>query len=143
MAQRATVIPDLATLVDDAISKGVVFECDDWENSSHVSIIIPDHFSESDSQKLKQYASQVRFLIRLRTLAGWLNKEYFQWLHNESSVEIDPDHYGKLIELFAGGDRMLRFTFDFEGCIWGSKLCNGVAPDNYAPFLCEGCANGK
>jgi hypothetical protein len=79
----------------------------------------------------------MRILIKLRGLSEWLADEHEQWLHGESSLE--GDDYGKWIDVFTTSDRLLRWLFDFTGCIWGSRSCNEVALGGYAPVLCEAC----
>ena len=62
-------------------------------------------------------------------------------MHGESYIEAG--RYGDLIDLFVRADRLLRFLYDFEGCIWGNIGCEKAGPTGYVPALCEGCATGS
>ena len=135
MNSNATRPSTLATLVDDAIAAGAVFTTDpEW---ARVYCDLPSGFPTESLLQLQENAAGMRVLIKLRCLGGWLAEEHEQWLHGESLLA--GDQYGDWIDVFVGSDRLLRRLFDFTGCIWGSRTCNGVAPHGYAPVLCEGC----
>ena len=131
----------LAQVVDDAIAKGVEFRCEDWEKSSVVDVKFPVGYADEDRKSLIAVAPQVRYLLRVRELSRWLAKEYEQFMHGESYIEAG--RYGDLIDLFVRADRLLRFLYGFEGCIWGDIGCEKASPTGYVPALCEGCVTGS
>ena len=62
-------------------------------------------------------------------------------MHGESYIEAG--RYGDLIDLFVLADRLLRFLYDFEGCIWGDGGCEKASPTGYVPARCERCVTGS
>ena len=124
----------LAQVVDDAISRGVEFHMDDPRNTSVVMVKIPRGYSAEDNQRLKELRAPIRLLIKLRTLSEWLTRDQQQLLHGES--DVSPDEYGKWIVAVAGGDRLIRFIYGFEGCLFGDRGCGD------AVVRCENCAGG-
>ena len=133
--------PGLVEILDSALANGLKIKSKSVTKTSDVQIGWPEDFPEANKEQLKGKAPEVRLLWRVRALAEWLNGEYEQWQHGESVIEGDA--YGEWIDLFVSGDKVLRFVYDFEGCIWGAKGCNEASPTGYAPVLCEGCVNGK
>jgi hypothetical protein len=86
---------------------------EDFRTTSVVNIKLPRALPESDLRRLKESAAEVRLLIELRQLSEWLTSDQQQWLHGES--DIGPDEYGKWLDAFVGGDRMIRWLYDFRG----------------------------
>ena len=66
-------------------------------------------------------------------VSGWLTSAQQQWLHGES--DIGPDEYGKWLDAFVGGDRMIRWLYDFTGCLFGDRGCGD------AVARCEHCGS--
>ena len=102
-----------------------------------VNVTVPASYPADAFQALKDVAPQARFLIRLRAIADWLSVDHAAYMHGESTLEGEA--YGKWIDMFVAGDRVLRFTYDFEGCIFGVKGCDGASPTGHAPVLCDAC----
>lgn len=131
--------PNVAGLLDEALGMGIILKSENIIKTSVVEMIVPQNFPKALLEQLvsKPTKDQLRHLWRVRELSRWLSKEYQQWLHGESIIE--GDEYGEWIDLFVSADRILRFAYPFEGCIWGVKGCNESSPIKYAPVLCGGC----
>ena len=132
---------NLVDMLDEALAQGLEIRSDDVIKTSAIQMRTPTDFPTETMELLKDKAPEVRLLWKVRELSRWLNIEHQQWQHGESIIEGDA--YGEWIDLFVSGDKVLRFVYDFEGCIWGAKGCNEASPTGYAPVLCEGCVNGK
>jgi hypothetical protein len=131
----------IVEMLDEALSMGLVVKAKDVSKDGRVDMDIPPSFPKELLDQLtdKNNKPQLRLLCRVRTLSKWLSDDYQLWWEGKSPLE--GDQYGELIDLFVNGDQLLRFVYDFEGCVWGEKGCSSVT--GYAPVLCEGCANGK
>ena len=126
-----TLTSPVARLVDDAIAQGAVFTIDDFTKTSIVKVKTPPTLSKELRQGLKKAAPEVRLLIKLRRVSQWLTEDLQVYIHGES--EVDPDEYGTWLDAFVGGDSLLRWLYDFEGCLFGESGCGD------AVVLCGYC----
>ena len=133
MDNDLVVTQSVAQLVDDVIKKGAEFVMEDFRTTSVVNAKLPLTLSESDRRRLKESAAEIRLLIKLRLLSAWLTSDQQQWLHGES--DVGPDEYGKWLDAFVGGDRMIRWLYDFTGCLFGDRGCGD------AVARCEHCGS--
>ena len=129
----------ITKMLDDALRMGLTLKSDDVTETSVVRMVVPTDFPKKMLEQLTSDTNkpQVRLLWRVRELSKWLSEDYKQWWDGKSPLE--GDEYANLINAFVDGDKLLRFTYDFEVCIWGEKGCN--AATGYAPVLCDGCTS--
>jgi hypothetical protein len=127
----------LAQVVDDAISRGVEFHMDDPRNTSVVMVRIPRGYSSRDNQRLKELRAPIRMIVKLRALSTWLNVDAAAAMHGDTATT--DEEFAKWLDVFAGGDRLMRHLYSFDDCIWGAKGC--AAATGHAVALCETCGS--
>ena len=137
MGDLLTTSTSVARFIDDASALGAKFMVD--QHWAGVRFWLPRTFPQEMREALKENQAPIRLIVKLRVLSTWLNVDHAAFMHGDTATT--GEEFGKWLDVFGGSDRLVRWLYPCDDCIWGARGCNPASDTGDSVALCETCAD--